>query len=134
MWNGISYQFRALPQGLSTSPRIFTKILKPVYATLRSRGHINIPYIDDSLLIGHTLKECEVNVHETVKSLDNLGFTIHPEKSVFNPTQKNVFLGFVINSIEMTVRLTLERASDLYDLCEQLLNKPFITIRFLAKL
>lgn len=47
-WEGKVYTFCALPQGLSTSPRIFTKILKPVYATLRKQGYINVPYIDDS--------------------------------------------------------------------------------------
>ena len=35
-WRGVLYQFTALPMGLTSSPRIFTKVLKPVFATLRS--------------------------------------------------------------------------------------------------
>ena len=38
-WKGKYYQFTCLPNGLSSAPRIFTKILKPVYARLRSIGH-----------------------------------------------------------------------------------------------
>ena len=38
-WKGKYYQFTCLPNGLSSAPRIFTKILKPVYARLRSVGH-----------------------------------------------------------------------------------------------
>ena len=48
--NGTAWQFTVLPFGLSTSPRVFTKILKPVlaYAHLhRVRLHM---YIDDWLL------------------------------------------------------------------------------------
>ncbi len=32
LWNSICYQFCVLPQGLSSSPRVFTKLLKPVYS------------------------------------------------------------------------------------------------------
>ena len=35
-WKGKYYQFTCLPNGSSSAPRIFTKILKPVYAHLRS--------------------------------------------------------------------------------------------------
>ena len=35
IWKGVLYQFRCLPMGLTSSPRIFTKALKPVFAYLR---------------------------------------------------------------------------------------------------
>ena len=40
-----------LPFGLSSVPRIFTKLLKPVVAYLRSKGVRCMIYIDDILLI-----------------------------------------------------------------------------------
>ena len=57
-WKGTYYQFTCLPNGLSSAPRIFTKILKPVYARLRSIGHICMGHIDDSLLIGQSFALC----------------------------------------------------------------------------
>ena len=33
-----SFQFTCLPNGLSSAPRIFTKLLKPAYSVLRSKG------------------------------------------------------------------------------------------------
>ena len=40
IWRDQLYQFTCLPMGLSSSPRIFTKIMKPVFAHLRSEwGH-----------------------------------------------------------------------------------------------
>jgi hypothetical protein len=38
IWQGHTYQFRALPFGLNTAPRIFTKLLKPVVAFLSTRN------------------------------------------------------------------------------------------------
>lgn len=37
-WNGKFYRFVVLPFGLTSCPRIFTKILKPVYAFFRENG------------------------------------------------------------------------------------------------
>jgi hypothetical protein len=71
-------------------------LLKPVYAFLRKKGYSNIPYIDDSLLKAKTYHSCEQNVLETINIMDNLGFTINPEKSVFKPSH--------LNSENMTVK------------------------------
>ena len=38
--------------------------------------------------------ECASNVIGTITLLGNLGFVLHPKKSVFIPTQILVFLGF----------------------------------------
>ena len=34
-WQGKIYQFTCLPNGVSEGPRLFTKLMKPVFATLR---------------------------------------------------------------------------------------------------
>ena len=40
-----------LPNGLSSEPRIFTKLLKPALATLRDGGVLLVVYIDDIILL-----------------------------------------------------------------------------------
>ena len=105
-WEGRLLQFIALDDGLSPAPRIYTKLLKPVFATLRKLGHSNVPYIDDSLLQSDTRETCVENLRDTVQLMDDLGLTVHPEKSVIVPTQCIEFVGFIINSVDMTVRLS----------------------------
>ena len=105
-WNGPLYQFTCLAQGLSTCPREFTKIMKCVFFDLRKKSHCNTGYIDDSLLIGQLYDDCREHIRDTVALVDSLGSTIHPEKSVFIPTQEIHYLGFILNSREMTVQLT----------------------------
>ena len=95
-----NYQYTRFPNGLSNCPRYFTKLMKPVYATLRSQGYLSTSFIDDSYLQGNTLEECTENVAKTVELLDSLGFIIHKEKSVLKPCKELIYLGFVLNSEE----------------------------------
>ena len=93
-WRGEIYQFTCLPNGLSCSPRIFTKILKPALATLHVMGYISVTHIDDCYLQGQTYKKCVCNIIDTFILLDSLRFVIHHIKSILNPSQEIVTLGF----------------------------------------
>ena len=64
---------------------------------------------------------------------NKLGFVVHPDKSVLIPTQRIVFLGFILDSLKMWVSLTPERAQKLVEACCKLLNNPRPTIREVAQ-
>lgn len=132
-WENQLYKFTCLPNGLACAPRLFTKLLKPIYSTLRSRGFLSVAYIDDSYLQGESYEECQSNVNATVELFTRLGFVVHPEKSVIMPTQELKFLGFVLNSRTMSVSLTQERISSLTAVIKNLLTIKHPTIRDLAQ-
>ncbi|XP_068723943.1 uncharacterized protein [Montipora capricornis] len=118
IWKGVLYQFRCLPMGLTSSPRIFTKALKPVFAYLRGQCGISCAgYIDDSLYLGDTYETCLMNTLTAVQLFISLGFQVHPKKSMVVPTQKIEYLGFVVSYIDMTVRLTEEKVSAIIKRC-----------------
>jgi len=49
------------------------------------------------------------------------------------PTQEKSFLGFVINSINMTLALTSEKKQNIYELCKEILStQKLFTIRKVA--
>lgn len=73
--------------------RMSTKLMKPVYSSLRQQGHESSSYIDDSYLQGDDYADCVTNVAETIQVLDSLGFIPHPDKSVLIPTQRLTYLG-----------------------------------------
>lgn len=114
MWKGELFQYTCLVMGLACSPRKFTKLMKPVYSDLRKLGFSNVPYIDDVYLQGDNQYDCWENVKTTVNKLQSLGFILNIEKSVFIPKQEIVFLGFILNSVEMTVKLTQNKIDNLY--------------------
>ena len=57
--------------------------------------------------------QCVRNVKDTTVLFDKLGLVVHPEKTVFIPTQVLKILGFVLNSVTMTLQLTREKATGL---------------------
>ena len=109
-WKGRLYQFTCYPNGLACCPRKFTKLLKPVYCTLRQAGHLSVGYIDDSYLQGATYDTCLANIKDTVALFTKLGLLIHPDKSVLHPTQQIVFLRFQLNSVNMSISRTTEKS------------------------
>ena len=85
-----------IPNGYGSAMRIFTKISKVPFGHLRSQGHNSVVYVDDSYLQGDTYQSCLANILDNIKLLRELGFVIHPDKSVLTPSQTIVFLGFAI--------------------------------------
>ena len=131
-WEDQFYEFTCLPNGLSCAPRQFTKILKPPLATLHKQGHISIAHLDDLYLQGRTYDYCVKNVIDTTVLLDKLGLVVHPEKSSFIPSQVLVILGFIINSLTMTIQLTTEKALGLKTVCIELMRATTSSIREVA--
>lgn len=131
-WNNRLYQFTCLAQGLSCAPRMFTKIMKPLYAHLRSRGFLSTYYLDDSLLFGKTFSSCSKNIEATKQILENAGFVINCRKSFFVPSNEIEYLGFVINSSKMTVTLPLRKKNLILKLCNNIQSKNCFVIRDIA--
>jgi hypothetical protein len=132
-WDNNLYHFNVLPNGLSSGPRLFTKILKPPFAKLRSLGFVITGYIDDSLLVAQSREQAAKAAHVSATFLEKLGFIIHKEKSIFTPTQEIEYLGFVINSIEMKVFLPTHKRQEIKEACHKLLEQGKHKIRNVAK-
>lgn len=131
-WRGNLYAYVCLPNGICCAPRLFTKLMKPVYATLRKLGHQNAGYIDDSLLASNSKEACVRNVHDTVHLMNDLGFVIHGKKSVLVPTKNITFLGNDIDSVDMIVTLPKLKVQQMVSCCLKLHNKTKATIREVA--
>ena len=82
LWRNTLYKFTCLPNGLACAPRLFTKLMKPVFSTLRLSGLLSVAYIDDIYLQGDTLENCKTNVITTVEMLRKLGLVFCPPNKV----------------------------------------------------
>ena len=100
---------------------------------LKKKGHISAAYIDDTYLQGESKQECKNNVFDTVTLFHFLGLVAHPHKSVFEPTQKLVILGFEIDSVKMIIKLTSDKAEHLKTACKSVLNSSSSSIREIAQ-
>ena len=131
-WQGQLYKFTCFPNGLSSCPRKFTKLLKPVYSYVRELGHMSASHIDDTYLQGDDYADCEQNVLDTLKLFDSLGFTNHQDKSSLIPKQRITVLGCIIDSVEMRFYPTPEKIAKVEQICKQLLNCTSPSIREVA--
>ena len=120
--------------GYGPTMRLFTKIWKTPVCVLTEKGFLSAVYVDDVYLQGDDYEYCCSNVLNTIKILKSLGFTIHPDKSKFIPTQYIIYLEFILNSAQMTITLTLEKKGIILRLCQAIIKEYVVTIRFLSKL
>ena len=77
--------------------------------------------MDDTLLGRDTFVECRDNVFTTLTCFEDLGFYIHPQKSIVITTQDTIFLGYLINPLRMTI--TSEKKQKIKRKIEELLIK-----------
>ena len=132
-WKGNIYRYTGLVMGITSAPRIFTKIMKEVITVARSLGVRCVFYIDDIIIIAHNIQEAYIHTKIVMQILTKLGFTINYKKSELVPKQKIEFLGFMVNSIEMTIEVTNAKLKVILKMLKNLVNNKTCTIRHLAK-
>lgn len=134
-FDGKAFQFNCLPFGLTSAPWVFTKTLKPVMALLRELGVRLIIYIDDILILGESTQQVEDHAAALVFLLEHLGFIINSKKSLLSPTQVMEFLGVLVNTLEMELKLPGEKLRKIRQEASKLKEEGLmITARELSRL
>ena len=87
-WKGALYEFQCLLFGLTSAPRVFTKLLRPVMAVLRRQGIRCMTFIDDLLLLHPSREELKKITAEVVTMFLQLGFLINQKKSGLIPLRE----------------------------------------------
>ena len=72
---------------------------------LRRKGVLLWVYLDDFLIIAPTIEDCALHTQWLADLLCRLGVKIHIAKSVLTPTRVLVFLGFLLDLQDATVRI-----------------------------
>lgn len=131
-WKNELFQFTCLPMGITSAPRVFTKLLKPLFAYLRKQGVDCMGYIDDSFLLANSYEDCLSAVQQTVSLFQELGFIVHTKKSILKPSRELIYLGFMLNSTEMTVRPTSNKIIEVLGHISRLKQKFTPSVREVA--
>ena len=133
-WKGTLYEFQCLPFGLSSAPRVFTKLMKPVVSLLRRQGVRCIIFLDDLLVMQQTQSSLRRTTLDVLTLLQVLGFRINREKSGLTPTRLIQYLGLVVDSTQMTISLPEDKLKGIVQSCNLASKRSKITIRDLARL
>ena len=132
--DGVKFQWKVLPFGISTAPRVFTKVLSPVIAALRLRGvHIH-PYLDDLLIRAGSFHQLQEAVHTTLELLQTAGFVVNLKKSDLTPCQDLVFIGGRFRTDSGMVFLPEDRITALVKLVSLFKVGKYFTLRLWLRL
>ena len=129
-----TYELQCLPFGLSSAPRAFTKLVKPVIAILRISGIRVVIYLDDLLLFHQDPIELQTIFKIVITLLTDLGFIIKLEKCSPSPTQAIIFLGAQLNSTDMTIAVPLEKLRLIQSECKEILTRGWCSMLELSAL
>lgn len=131
-WGHKSYQFRTLPFGLSLSPWVFTKIVRPVLTWARQRGIRISAYLDDIIIAASTKEEAKQHTRMVREQLERLGFLIKDSKSTLTPTQRIDHLGFKIDTTTMSLAVPPSKVRDLRREALKMIKAGTVSLRRLA--
>ncbi len=112
-FGGKAYQYKVLPFGLALAPRTFTKCMDAALAPLRLQGIRVLNYLDDWLILAHSRELVSRHRDIVLGHIHSLGLRMNAKKSVLLPSQRTVFLGVRLDSIQMQARLAPARIPDL---------------------
>ena len=131
---GQSFQFKALPFGLSTAPMEFTIIAKEVKLMATQRGIRIHQYLDDWLVRATSHRECLRHTQILLKLCQELGWLVNMEKSELDPKQVFNFVGYQFDLHTGRVRPTPDRWQSLQSKIQELLARRSCSVRVFMSL
>ncbi len=112
LWReGLPIQGPALRPSLA--PRTFTKCMDAALAPLRLQGSRVLNYLDDWLILAHSRELVSRHKDIVLGHIHSLSLRSNAKKSVLLPSQRTVFLGVRLDSVQMQARLAPARIPDL---------------------
>ena len=103
-FDSVRYCYNVLPFGLTSSPCIFTKMLKPVINYLRCKRICTSAYLDD-IFISSPSASLLKQLNFTLSLLISLGFTPNYSKSHLIPIHEIIHLGYSWDFVRMSISL-----------------------------
>lgn len=121
-FEGQAYEFKRMPFGLSTAPRLCELLLSIVSFDLRRRGIKHSRYVDDVMYFADSKDELERALATALDVYAAFGLPVGHHKTV-HATQEITFLGVLFDSRAKTLALTPERKAEIVALCRSFLSR-----------
>ena len=96
--------------------------MKPVMASLRSKGICLVIYLDDILILNEEKSQLLLELEIAKQLIESLGFIINYDKSVIAPSRAIEYFGLIIDTNSMSLALPGKRLSEFIGLSSNLLN------------
>ena len=124
-----SFQFSALPFGLSTAPKKFTCVVKEVKLMAQARVIRIHQYLDDWLIQAPTKEFCHQGTQYLLGLCQQLGWVVSLQKSELEPKQVFEFVGYRYDLSQGLVKPTQNRWESLLQKVQSILDQPSCRVR-----
>ena len=134
-WQGKIYEYHVLLFGLAPSPRVFTKMATAAVKFLKAVFLIWVAgYIDDFLIQAPTAWKSRLHAEICILIFHCLGYEVNFSKSHLTPSTKIEHLGFVFDSLSMTISVPELKVTKIIGLVSGFLDRDGLTVDELQSL
>ena len=125
-----------LVQGWTNSCAVFTKLTNQLVRVWRKRGYNLVHILDDFLFaVDGTFEEACAVRDAVVADVKRLGFCLNYKKAVLTPNRCQIFLGVVVNTLQMKFFMPGEKIENIEGLIKKFLGAPEeVTFRQMASI
>ena len=128
-------EWQVIVFGLTCSPRVLTKVIKPIIAFLRLTFAILVSiYLDDMLLQSHSPELCTLHMEILCLVFMSLGWSFKWSKCSLKPSQQFHHLGFDWDTKSMTISCPKSKVNRLQTLCSEAFSSASVTVLKLEKI
>ena len=122
MWKGIYYQYNCLPFELSTTPRVFSKVILELEMYWKSKGINIIPYLEDFLILimGYDVGCLLAKIVK--EAMRRAGLAINWDKSDDTPKHERRHLGFDVDLADGLFKIPIAKWEALREDTSSVLN------------
>ena len=113
---------------------MFTKLLRPLVRYWRAKGLRILVYLDDGLCATAGTQRALEASRLVQDTLSKAGFVVHPTKSIWTPTQRLTWLGFVIDLDQGQIEVPEEKLAVLQHMLDQACKSPSLHARQMASI
>ena len=128
------FVFVVLPFGLATAGHAFTKVMRSLKKKWRAEGKRTSLYLDDCIIVGKDIAVTEKTTADMVQDMLRAGLTINHSKSRLTTSQHGSYVGFLIDTQEMTFIAPAEKISHLKQKMSELVVRTRATPPDVAKI
>ena len=134
-WLGELLEWQVIVFGLTCSPRVLTKVIKPIIAFLRLTFAILVSiYLDDMLLQSKSPELCILHMEVLCLVFMALGWSFKWSKCSLVPSQEFHHLGFDWNTRTMTISCPQKKVVKLQNLCSEAYSSTSLTVLELERI
>jgi hypothetical protein len=118
------YHYVVVVFGLAPAGQLLSRVMRPILKALADRGVRNTMYVDDSRTVAGSKSRADKDYEITLYLFKGAGFTVAEEKSdpIGPSSQRKVYLGFLIDTLNMTVEVPAAKLTRIIDLLKAFLT------------